>query len=98
MNCNVYGKSASLYMSTATCMNLVSQRLSKRWRQISDARQHGLRQTQLAGDQAGEQGVAEGREGLGLFQIFPDALHDRRQQALKGANDRIFGVDRDNAR
>lgn len=67
MNCEAYRKSVYLYLSTATCINLVSQRLTKRWPQISDARQRrlGFRQAQLAGDQAGQQGVAEGGEGLG---------------------------------
>ena len=32
---------------------------------------HGLGQAQLAGDQVGEQGVAQGGEGLGLL-LVPD--------------------------
>ena len=35
----------------------------------------GFGQAQLAGDQAGEQGVAEGGEGLGLQLIGNDLFH-----------------------
>jgi hypothetical protein len=35
----------------------------------------GIRQAQLAGDQAGEQGVAEGGEGLGLLLHFYQAAN-----------------------
>ena len=37
----------------------------------------GFGQAQLAGDQAGEQGVAEGGEGLGLLSICMDAVEYR---------------------
>ena len=36
---------------------------------------HGLRQAQLAGDQAGEQGVAEVGEASGLHQVCVHPLH-----------------------
>ena len=42
-----------------------------------------LRQTQLAGNQAGEQRVAEGGEGLGLVRVCVHARHQRANRFIQ---------------